>query len=75
MAHDVRQLIWQDPERHSGDVCFYGTRIPVAQFFQGLQAGKSIDDFNEAFPQIGRERLEAVLGLGLDGIETRLKAA
>jgi uncharacterized protein (DUF433 family) len=30
-------LIWQDSDRMSGAVCFYGTRIPVSFLFDYLR--------------------------------------
>ncbi|HWA82698.1 MAG TPA: DUF433 domain-containing protein [Fimbriimonadaceae bacterium] len=59
----------------SGAICFYGTRIPVAQFFESLKVGETIDDFDQAFPQIGRDKLVAVLRLGFANIHGTLEAA
>ena len=70
-----KDLLWQDRDRMSGAVCFFGSRIPVSQFFESLIAGESIEDFNATFPQIGRGRLEAVLELGLSELKNRLEAA
>lgn len=70
-----KDLLWQDRGRQSGAVCFYGTRVPVAQFFESLEVGESLDDFDAAFPHVGRDRLVAVLQLGLSDIIGRLEAA
>ncbi|MFY9234959.1 MAG: DUF433 domain-containing protein [Fimbriimonadaceae bacterium] len=70
-----KDLLWQDSDRHSGDICFYGTRIPVSQFFEALEAGESIDDFDQTFPQIGRPRLVQVLRLGIFELGNKLEAA
>ena len=44
-ADDV--LTWQDPERMSGAICVYGTRFPVAQIFEHLDMGYSLEDLFE----------------------------
>ena len=38
-------LIWQDSNRMSGAVCFYGTRIPVSFLFDYLRNGSSVMKF------------------------------
>lgn len=70
-----KDVLWQDPDRHSGDVCFYGTRIPVQDLFEWLSTGSTVDDFLGAFPQVGRHRVEAVLTLAGRRFEDLLVAA
>lgn len=70
-----KDLLWQDPDRHSGDICFYGTRIPVQEFFDWLASGSTIDAFLAAFPQVGRERIDAVLALAGRQFEDLLEPA
>lgn len=59
----------------SGAVCFYGTRIPVQDLFDWIDQGANIADFLNAFPQVGEERVHAVLQLAGSGFETLLEDA
>jgi uncharacterized protein (DUF433 family) len=56
-----KDLLWQDPDRMSGAVCFYGTRIPVQDLFDWLDQGSNIAEFLKPFPQVGEERVHAIL--------------
>jgi hypothetical protein len=40
----IRELIWVNPARVSGEPCFRGTRVPVARLFEYLAAGESLDE-------------------------------
>lgn len=70
-----KDLVWQDAGRMSGQLCFYGSRVTVEQFFDSLEAGESLDQFLETFPQVGRERLVEVLKLGFGGVVKEILAA
>lgn len=60
--HDLQQLpIWVDPDRLSGAPCFQGPRCPVEALFDNLQAGLSLDEFLDCFPEVTREQAVAVL--------------
>lgn len=54
-------LIWINPERVSGAPCFYGTRMPIDCLFDNLEDGVSLDEWLDAYPDITRERAQAVL--------------
>lgn len=59
---DLQQLpVWVDPDRLSGAPCFQGTRCPVEALFDNLQAGLSLDEFLDCFPEVTREQAVAVL--------------
>lgn len=70
MADRVYQdLIWQNPDRMSGAVCIYGTRLPVSQLLDYLEGGTSAAEFGELFG-VPAERVRGVVGLlreDLDG--------
>jgi uncharacterized protein (DUF433 family) len=51
----------RDPELHSGDLVFSGTRVPVATFVAHLKDGGSLDDFLEGFPTVERWQAESLL--------------
>jgi len=62
-------LLWQDPERMSGALCFYGTRIPVSHLMSYLETGSTMEQFCADYhvePRVARSVLElAPTGLGL----------
>ena len=41
----IDRLIWQDADRVSGAVCFFGTRVPVQHMFDYLQGGQTLEEF------------------------------
>lgn len=51
------RLIVSDPEILDGTPVFAGTRVPVKNFTDCLEAGDSIDDFLEDFPTVSRTQL------------------
>ena len=55
------RLIRRDPEILGGTPVFAGTRVPVQNLFDCLEAGDSLDVFLEAFPSVSREQVVAVL--------------
>jgi len=50
-----------DPEIHSGAAVFAGTRVAVWVLFNWLAAGKTLDEFLAAHPQVPRAAALAVL--------------
>lgn len=56
-------LVWTDPERMSGQPCFYGTRVPVQMLVDSLKHGETIDQFLECCVTVSREQVEAFLDL------------
>ncbi len=47
--------ITQNPLLMSGTPCFAGTRVPVKSLFDYLEAGDSLDEFLDQFPNVKRE--------------------
>lgn len=45
-AHAKPPYIDAVPGRHSGDVCFAGTRVPVSTLFECLAGGDSLAAFS-----------------------------
>jgi uncharacterized protein (DUF433 family) len=54
-------LIVIDPEIQSGAAVFSGTRVPIKNLFDYLEAGDSLDVFLDQFPTVTREAAIAVL--------------
>lgn len=42
----------RDPEIHSGDLVFSGTRVPVETFLERLEAGEELADVLEGYPTV-----------------------
>jgi uncharacterized protein (DUF433 family) len=55
------RLITSDPEILDGTPVFTGTRVPVKNFTDCLEAGDSIDEFLEDFPSVTRVQIVAFL--------------
>lgn len=56
-------LVSRDPEVHSGDAVFAGTRVPVESLVDWLASGYDLDAFLENFPSVAREQVLAALEL------------
>ena len=54
-------LVWRDPERLGGRLCFRDTRVPVDALFENLEDGVSLADFLDAFEGVTREQAVGVL--------------
>jgi uncharacterized protein (DUF433 family) len=50
-----------DPEIQSGAAVFAGTRVPIKNLFDYLEAGDSLEVFLAQFPTVSREASIAVL--------------
>lgn len=70
----IGKLVWQDPERVSGQPCFFGTRVPIQNLFDYLEGGYTVEDFAQRFT-LDIEQVNGVLRLGLAGIQHELDAA
>lgn len=66
---DLSRVISRDPEVHSGDLVFAGTRVPVEMLIEYLKAGAPIDEFLEGFPTVARWQVEAFLELSPGAVE------
>ena len=60
------EVIHSDPEIMSGAPVFVGTRVPVKNLIDYLEAGDSLDDFLRSFPTVTREQAVAALELAGD---------
>ena len=55
-----------DPEILGGTPVFTGTRVPVQNLIEHLEAGDSIDDFLQGFPSVRREQVIGFLEAATD---------
>ncbi|MBV9071012.1 MAG: DUF433 domain-containing protein [Acidobacteria bacterium] len=58
---DLKSIIQADPEIHSGDPVFVGTRVPVQTLLDYIEGGDSLDVFLDNFPSVTREQAVAFL--------------
>jgi uncharacterized protein (DUF433 family) len=61
-------VIHVDPEIQGGVPVFSGTRVPVKNLFDYLEAGDSLDDFLRSFPSVTRDQAVAVLEQARDAL-------
>ena len=61
--------IQTDPEILGGTPVFAGTRVPVENLFEYLEAGDSLDSFLNDFPSVNREQAVAVLEAARQGLD------
>lgn len=59
----MKPIFHSDPDIQGGVPVFFGTRVPLKNFFDYLEAGDSLDDFLESFPSVTREQAVAALEL------------
>jgi uncharacterized protein (DUF433 family) len=59
-----------DPEILGGTPVFYGTRVPIKNLFDYLEAGESIDFFLDDFDGVQRDQVLKVLEMSQRLIET-----
>jgi len=50
----VEQVISSDPEVQGGAVVFAGTRVPLKNLIDYLEAGDSLEEFLDDFPSVRR---------------------
>ena len=58
---DLKSIVHSDPEIHSGDPVFVGTRVPVRTLLDYIEGGDSLEVFLENFPSVTREQAVAFL--------------
>ena len=58
---DLRSIIHSDPEIHSGDPVFIGTRVPVRTLLDYIEGGDSLEVFLDNYPGVSREQAIAFL--------------
>ena len=59
-----QSVVHTDPEIMSGEPVFVGTRVPVYNLFDYLEAGDSLDKFLASFPSVSREQAIAAIEIG-----------
>ena len=67
---DTQNVLSSDPEVQGGAVVFTGTRVPLKNLIDYLEAGDSIEDFLEDFPSVTRDQAVGALELAKDALVT-----
>ena len=57
----MKAVVHSDPDILDGIPVFVGTRVPLQNLFDYLEAGDRIDDFIDDFPSVTREQVIAAL--------------
>lgn len=66
MSKSSHKLIESDPEKLGGTPVFYGTRVPIQNLYDCLEAGETVDEFVDQFPTVSREQALSVLEASKD---------
>jgi uncharacterized protein (DUF433 family) len=61
MRIDPAPVVHSDPEILGGTPVFVGTRVPVQNLIDHLDAGDSVEDFLRSFPSVDRKLVIAYL--------------
>jgi len=56
-------LVVRDPEIHSGDPVFAGTRVPVQTLVDYMESGDGLEEFLDNYPSVSREQAHAAIAL------------
>lgn len=64
----TQPTIHSDPEIQGGVAVFFGTRVPVKNLFDYLEAGDSLDQFLRSFPSVSRDQAIATLELAREAL-------
>ena len=71
----LENVIWTDPERMSGEPCFYGTRVPIKILFDYIEGGEPLEEFLAGFPPVTRDQAIQVLEAAKVNLLQEIKAA
>ena len=62
-------VVHSDPDILGGTPVFVGTRVPVQNLIDCLEAGDSLDEFLDSFPTVTREQAVAALEIAREALE------
>lgn len=72
---NTSELILWSGEVLGGTPVFKGTRVPVKNLVDYLEAGDSLDDFLEDFPSVSREQAVQFLELAKEALLAQANAS
>lgn len=71
----LESVVRCDPEILGGTPVFAGTRVPVKNLLDYLEAGDGLDTFLDHFPSVTREQVISALELAKDYLTSRAHPA
>jgi uncharacterized protein (DUF433 family) len=63
-----KSVLHSDPKILGGIPVFVGTRVPVKNLIDYLEAGDTLDDFLKAFPAVKKEQAIAALEVAREAL-------
>jgi len=66
----VADIVSSDPDVQGGTTVFTGTRVPLKNLIDYLEAGDSIEQFLDDFPSVSREQAIAALEFAKEALVT-----
>jgi len=66
----TQRVVDSHPEIMSGEPVFVGTRVPVRNLFDFLEAGDSLDEFLDEFSTVSREQAIGALEIAREAVKT-----
>ena len=69
------KVVHSNPNILGGTPVFVGTRVPLQNLIDFLEAGDTIDDFLKSFPSVTREQAIAALELAREALESSAHSA
>ena len=67
---EMERVVSRDPEIHSGDLVFSGTRVPVDTLVDYLKGDYDIGEFLKDFPTVTRWQVESYLEVSFKALES-----
>jgi uncharacterized protein (DUF433 family) len=64
------KVIHSDPDILGGIPVFVGTRVPVQNFIDSLEAGDSLDEFLISFPSVTRAQAVSALEIAREALDS-----
>jgi uncharacterized protein (DUF433 family) len=52
----LRETVWVDADRLSGQPCFKGTRVPIQALIEHFEENGTLGEFLKGFPSVTREQ-------------------
>ena len=70
-----KAVIHSNPKILGGIPVFVGTRVPVKNLIDYLEAGDTLDDFLKAFPAVTKEQAIAALEIAREALTVDARSA
>ena len=64
----TQEIVHSDPEILAGELVFVGTRVPLRNLFDYLEAGDSLEVFLDAFPDVTKDQAVAALEMAREAM-------